>query len=334
MYSKSVILMIFVFAAMLIISPDTATADTWSFSPYRAQLAAEDDNGQSSVDLAVAEPEHPNKKNVGRGVMFSLVIPGAGQLYSGSWLRAVPWFAVEVAAWALFSSYNADGNDKTDEFEAYAGPHKNTDPAAGHFNYDAYMLREYQIATNATLNEQQTEYGGNLSEWMNEAWEYRSDYLPPPYGHNINTLDIQQYYEMIGKYYDQFGYGWIDTYDHTGPITGIEGNIWTGNPLYPDAKPDDPDGTTIGYDGYSPFFFHYRDMRGEANDALDKANVMMEIVLANHVLSALDAAFAIRSFNRKLDRNSLGDLKLHYDIKDYDGQTARMLTLSYPLDRK
>lgn len=318
--------MVFAFAIILMMPPDIASADTWSFSPYRAQLAAEDDANQQIEDAPITDANQPAKKNVGRGVMFSLVIPGAGQLYSGSWLRAVPWFAVEVAAWVFFSSYNADGNDKTDEFEAYAGPHRNTDPEAGHFNYDAYMLREYQIATNPSLNEQQTAYTFGFDAWKSESWDERGSYLPPPYGHNINTLDIQQYYEMIGKYDTQFGYGWIDTYSLTGPINGDNGDIWS------QTSGDDP--ATIGFDGNSPFFYIYRDMRGDANKSLENANVMMEIVLANHVLSALDAAFAIRSFNRRLDKNALGDLRFHYDAKEYDGQTARMLTLSFPLDRK
>ena len=309
-----------------------ATAESWSFSPYRAQLSVQDD-AEETADEAITPAEQPDKKNVGRGVMFSLVIPGAGQLYSGSWLRAVPWFAVEIAAWVMFSSYNSDGNDKTDEFEAYAGPHKNTDPTAGHFNYDAYMLREYQIATNAGLNDLQTVYTFGFDAWKNDNWEERSDYLPPPFGHNINTLDIQQYYEMIGKYDTQFGFGWIDAYDGQAGGQYGSGYVFTGEEEAIWNLSGD-DFATLGYDGSSAFFYHYRDMRGDANDALENANVMMEIVLANHVLSALDAAFAVRGYNKKLEETPLGDLRFHFDAKSYDGQTARMLTMSFPLDRK
>jgi hypothetical protein len=131
---------------------------------------------------------------------------------------------------------------------------------------------------------------------------------------------------MIGKYYTQFGYGWIDTYNYSGVINDDLGDIWS------ERSGDDP--ATIGFDGQSAFFYQYRDMRGDANNSLEKANTMMEIVLANHVLSALDAAFAIRSYNKRLAEGPLGDMKLRYHYKPIDGQLARMLTLSIPLDRK
>ncbi len=44
------------------------------------------------------------------------------------------------------------------------------------------------------------------------------------------------------------------------------------------------DVATVKYDGQSAMFYPYRDMRGEANDLLEKGNTMMEIVLVNHVL--------------------------------------------------
>jgi hypothetical protein len=326
-YSKTTILVIAALLLALALPKAYAQAEAWSFSPYRAQVADED-AGQTPPDEGAANPVDDGKKNIGRGVMFSLVIPGAGQLYSGSWLRAVPWFAIEVASWVMFSKYNAEGDDKTKEFEAYAGPHKNTDPTQGNFNYSAYMLREFQIAANPTINETGVAYGFDLPTWESTPWEGdegRAAYLPAPFGHNINTGDIQQYYEMIGKYFTQFGYGWIDTYEHEGAFTGTEGHIWS-------ISTDDPN--TLWFDGNSPMFFHYRDMRGEANDLLEKSNMAMEIVLANHVLSALDAAFAIRSHNKRLSESPLGQLDFKYDPKVIDGSLARMLTVSFPLDRK
>jgi hypothetical protein len=330
-YSKTSILIIAAFLLAAALPQAYAQAESWSFSPYLAQVADED-AGQTPENEGAAVQVDDGKKNIGRGVMFSLVIPGAGQLYSGSWLRAVPWFAIEVAGWVMFSKYNADGDNKTKEFEKFAGPHQNTDPSQGNFNYNAYMLREYQIALNPTINETGTAYGGpglDFSTWKDEPWDVRASYLPPPFGHDVRTGDIQQYYEMIGKYYTQFGYGWIDTYDRTvysGTFTGDEPNtIWA-------FSGDDP--STLWFDGSSPLFFQYRDMRGEANDLLEKSNMAMEIVLANHVLSALDAAFAIRSHNKRLSESPLGQMNLKYDPKVIDGQYARMLTLSFPLDRK
>lgn len=307
---------------ILAVLPLAATAGGLGVSPHRAQFAAPSFD-QTAAD-ETAPPVMTGKKNVGRAVMFSLVVPGTGQLYSGSWLRALPWFAIEVAGWALFSQYHAKGTDKTDEFEAFAGPWKNNDPANGNFNYDAYMVREYQVASNETFAPVQ--YEGSYDDWLSMEWEDRSSHLPAPYTHDIRTGDRQQYYEMIGKYFEQFGYGWIDTYDNSAPLNGsTPETIWQvgGDEI-----------ATVKYDGQSAMFYAYRDMRGEANDFLEKGNTMMELVLVNHVLSALDAAFAARSYNRKHESASLGSMDLNYRIStDRTGDMTRSLTLSMPFPK-
>lgn len=300
--------------------PGMVSAKSLGLSPHRMQMSA-----PSVEQTAADETTSANlagKKNIGRAVMFSLIIPGTGQLYSGSWLRALPWVAVEAAGWALFASYHGQGNDKTKEFEAFAGPWKNGNRSAGNFNYEVYILREYQVSVNQVFA--RTPWEGDLSEWRTLPWTDRSEHLPAPYTHDINTPDVQQYYEMIGKYFEQFGYGWNDTWDPSYQSgTQTLDNIWR------DFGGDDE--ATAWYDGTSSLFFTYRNMRGEANDLLEKGNTMMEIVLVNHVLSALDAAFAARSYNRKMDAAQLGSLDLRYDIKSRDGELARYLTLSMPI---
>ncbi|MBK6766941.1 MAG: hypothetical protein IPG71_11745 [bacterium] len=298
--------------------PGVVSAKGLGLSPHRAQMSAPSSE-QAAAD-ETATPAIAGKKNIGRAVMFSLIIPGTGQLYSGSWLRALPWFAIEAVSWAMFAKYHGDGNTKTDEFEDFAGPWKNPDRNAGNFNYDVYRLREYQVAVSDVFARER--YTGDLNDWNLLSWGERSEHLPAPYTHDINTPDIQQYYEMIGKYFEQFGYGWNDTWDPN-YTPGTEENIWQN------FGGDDP--ATAKYDGQSPLFYQYRDMRGEANDMLEKGNTFMEIVLVNHVLSALDAAFAARSQNRKLESASLGSMDLQYDIKNLDGAALRTLTLSVPV---
>ena len=309
-------------AVLLIVAawPHTAAAADWSYSPYRAQFTADEPSSGQSEEEAPTTPAVPGKKSIGKGVMFSLVIPGTGQLYSGQWWRAIPWLAIEGVGWAMFAKYHGDGQSKTDEFEAYAGPRD--DP--NHFNVNAYLLREYQIASSDAYNTKP--YSGTLSEWRTLEWSVRQGYLENAlgYGHDVLTSDIQQYYEMIGKYINQFGYGWDDTYDPNADINDPNaGHIWV-------PSGDDP--ATVGFDGVSPHFDHYRDMRGEANDLLDKGNVAMEVVLVNHILSALDAAFAVRSHNKHLEPSNLGDLNFHYDIKTINGDKARFLTASLALN--
>jgi hypothetical protein len=322
MKKSSFAIAVALFMVLIAVTAIPASAASLPLSPYRAQLMDGSVSGQAPAEETVV-PDQSGKKSIGKGVMFSLVIPGTGQLYAGSWLRALPWLAIEATGWAMFANYHAKGQDKTDEFEAFAGPKGKPN----HFSYKAYMLREYLVAINSNYNTEP--YVGQLSDWMSETWAERQRYLPPPYGHDINTADVQQYFEMIGKYFSQFGYGWRDTFD---PAT-LDTNSTDANyaPWHDEANGYTDDPATIGFDGQSPWFFNYRDMRGDANDLLDKGNTMMEIVLVNHVISALDAAFAIRQHNRRVE-NRVGALELNYNIKSINGGNARFLTATLPLD--
>ena len=308
--------------------PRTGEAADWKLSPYRTQLADNSSQSQTEEEV-VAAPAIPGKKSIGKGVMFSLVIPGAGQLYGGQWWRALPWFAVEVAGWAMFANYHGQGEDQTNEFEAFAGPRDNPN----HFDVNAYLLREWKIASSDQYNT--APYINGLAQWKTEPWSVRQTYLEHAdgYGHDVLTLDLQQFFEMIGKYINQFGYGWEDTYpDGTNVNDEGAGHIWFWNP--DTQMGDDP--ATVGFDGdspaESPMFYQYRDMRGEANDLLDKGNIAMEVVLVNHILSALDAAFTVRSHNKHLEKTDMGDLKFKYDIKSVDGVATRFMTMSIALN--
>jgi hypothetical protein len=92
----------------------------------------------------------------------------------------------------------------------------------------------------------------------------------PPYGD-------QQYYELIGKY-SQFKYGW-DTYQFNGAHDG-----------------DD------GYDvHYIPQeVTDYAANRGKANDYYYMAEVATALIVANHVLSALDGVWSTANYNKEI----------------------------------
>jgi len=88
----------------------------------------------------------------------------------------------------------------------------------------------------------------------------------PLFSHTLPSHGEQQYYELIGKY-PQFDPGWDDG---SGPVS--ETNI-------------------------SPHFKSYSLMRGYANDLYSKASTALVIVVVNHALSALDAAWSASRYN-------------------------------------
>lgn len=88
-----------------------------------------------------------------------------------------------------------------------------------------------------------------------------------------NPIKNDDYYEMIGKY-EQFLLGWDD---------------WT----------------LVNSDTVSARRLHYMDMRHKSNIYLKRALLGVSIAMANHVLSALDAAWSASRYNRRTVKMSL-----------------------------
>lgn len=100
--------------------------------------------------------------------------------------------------------------------------------------------------------------------------------------HHLPDTKTDQYYEMIGKY-EQFSGGWVD-YDTTKNFS-----------VYRDA---------------------YLDKRRESNDLLNKATYSAMFSLANHILSAFDAAIAVKKYNKKGERFSQVNFKMRLVQRD------------------
>ncbi len=109
-----------------------------------------------------------------------------------------------------------------------------------------------------------------------------------------------EYYENIGKY-DQFQVGWNDI----------------------DFSPWDIRDTTEAGKIVSNLRSQYLDMRKQANDYFSNATTAVMISIANHVVSAFDAAIGAKRFNKGRKQYSL-NLK----TKNIDGKTTPFLTFT------
>ena len=106
--------------------------------------------------------------------------------------------------------------------------------------------------------------------------------------HRLPDNKTQQYYEMIGKY-DQFVTGWGDVNRDTVDL----GNY--------DSVP-------------SSYRKGYMDMRYDSNQLLKKASLAAQLVMINHLLSAMDAAWTLTKINRT---------KVHTSVRVEQGYTGR-----------
>ncbi len=118
-----------------------------------------------------------------------------------------------------------------------------------------------------------------------------------PWDQTLNQpIRNREYYENIGKY-DQFQVGWDD--------------VGLNNP------PDSTNSVTYGNR------LLYLNMRKKANDYFSNATTMAMISIANHIISAFDAAIGAKKFNRGGKQYSMA-LK----AKRYNGKTIPYLSLA------
>ncbi len=221
--------------------------------------------------------------------VLSLVVPGAGEVYSENYIKGALFFAVDVTAWALAYSYDKKGDRQTDEFQAYANQH-----------WSAVQYVNWTLDNISVLTEGQSA----RSEY--EDLVFNSDYDPdepcrPPfrcvewnslhvmedsigrfaptggngYTHRLPYYGEQQYYELIGKY-NQFSRGWDDA--DLSPITSSD----------------------LPLRSNSQRFFEYANMRAQANRYYDKAGTWVSVAILNHVISALDAYWSTTRYNKAL----------------------------------
>ncbi len=203
-----------------------------------------------------------NKKSPFLAGLFSLVVPGSGEVYAGNYWKAAIFIAIEAAVITTAVIYDNKGNDQTEKFQNYADDYKNPD--------HHWSIVKYAEWLNAIASDDVDIYINpdvSLPPWERVNWNEinaaeTGSHKLPPHGE-------QQYYELIGKYL-QYRAGWND---------------------YP-VEP--------GNDQISPNYIFYSGERGKANDFYNVASTAVIGIYVNHFLSALDAVWTAIQYNKSL----------------------------------
>jgi hypothetical protein len=109
--------------------------------------------------------------------LFSLLVPGAGQLYNGEKSKAVIFFGVEAAVWISYFTFDTQGNNRTDTYQEYAGIYAGT---AGDHN-DSYWQSVGRFMDSDAYNESLLREARALGEEPSglvtsvEAWQWRNE---------------------------------------------------------------------------------------------------------------------------------------------------------------
>ncbi len=233
-------------------------------------------------------PEQEGAKSPWLAGAMSLIIPGSGEAYAGSYLKGAIFLAAEVTVWGFAYAYDKKGDDQTVEYKAYANAHWNVN------DYIRWTLANLG-ELNGTLVPPPGGYEGliypdgvpttvdpgyyppfNAVDWVElNAMERAVASGSNGYTHTLPYYGEQQYYELIGKY-EQFSRGWDD------------------------SQIPEPPGTVNPVRSTSARFFEYAKMRARANDQYDVASTFVNVAVVNHVLSALDAYWSVTRLNKSL----------------------------------
>ncbi len=197
-------------------------------------------------------------KSSKRAFLLSALVPGLGEWYAGSKKRGLAFFGAEAALVGLWAAWKGKGNDLEEEFRAVADEH--WDP----LNYLAW--RGSTISNNSSIT-----HALPCSSEVVEVYIPAMQQSGSAAFGGCASSQIQQYYELIGKY-DQFASGWTDLV-----------RVSTGNAVAP-TEVDSVENF------HSERRLRYEDQRDDSNRFLKRASTVTGVILINHVISAIDAA--------------------------------------------
>ena len=208
---------------------------------------------------------------------LSAVVPGAGEFYDESYIKSIAFIAIEAAAITVSVIYNKKGDDETNVFQNYADQ-----------NWSVVRYAKWTVTHANSINsgvdptQYKVFYANGTVDWneLNRLEEAIGGY----YSHKLPYHGEQQYYELIGKY-PQYNVGW-------------------------QQFGDDPNKAYTYGDPLVPQFHDYSEMRGKANDLYNVASKAIVVVVVNHIISAIDAAWSAHSYNK--------DLELHASLEQFN----------------
>ena len=238
-----------------------------------------DDNSSLSVTRSCY-------KSPSKAFLLSLALPGLGQYYSGSKVKAAAFVGVETYAWLMRSKWNSEGTDLTAEFEQFNRKHWSDSV------YEDYLFIVYGETDDDNVSAQEV-------------------------SHHLPDTRTQQYYEMTGKY-DQFSWGWDDA-----NIDSMFYENWDST--FPTAVVG---GATVPN---STRRLLYETMRNEANKKFSRANKMLMMVFANHLISAVEAFLSTKKRNESNSFDpEFSRLKVETNIKStYGWRDTPYLSVGY-----
>lgn len=231
---------------------------------------------------------------------LSAVVPGLGQAYNGQWIKAAAALVLEGVIVVAYRNARRDGLDGEAAYQAYA--HSYWSPVQYGSWLNAYADFLGVTATPVDVDGIAVDFADPASWSAAERAAARAFfdqiraveghvYHPETgasFSHKLPYFGEQQYYELIGKYF-QFAPGWVDY------------PTWVTEDGYTVAIDPEHTGPGGGKPNVSPRFWEYDGMMESANNLLRRASRLTAAIVVNHLAAAIDAAVAAKLHNDRLE---------------------------------
>jgi hypothetical protein len=99
-------------------------------------------SNNSNIELIPLSLIEPKKKNTGLAIVYSLLLPGMGELYAESYESGKYFTIAEGALWGTYIGINTYGNWQKDRFKSFAVSNGNVNPQGKDDEYFA-TISEY-----------------------------------------------------------------------------------------------------------------------------------------------------------------------------------------------
>ncbi|MDZ4183024.1 MAG: DUF5683 domain-containing protein, partial [Candidatus Cloacimonadaceae bacterium] len=171
------------------------------------------------------------KKDARRAMIYSAILPGAGQFYTDpsaimTWVFPV----IEIAMIGGIFYFSSQGNSMTKDFEKYA----NGEIINKEFNYTINGVDYSFTYTGPRYNRIYQNQTQNILKNVNAYDIYDDGFF------RLDPTDTQHFYEDIGKY-NKYVFGWADWYHNfatdptadnafvLGEQSFVDAWVWTGS---------------------------------------------------------------------------------------------------------
>ncbi len=312
---------------------DEYEEDRGRFYEEESEYAGDEDDVEEAEDEPEkpAIVEKPRSINVAknleeyrspRAAMFlSLLVPGLGQAYARNYWKSAAFGVVEAALIGTAIGFSLEGKKYEEQALDHAKKHYSPEKFYSFYeNFRIYLQSQDKYSELSSIDSViKADYYWDNAETFVITDTGNGTIRPRTGNFDVKNNPPEGFEDVV----DAEGYvqGWADAEPHMPGEDGwtlessADDSKWLVNPNNLLVYKEGQDTSQYSF-GHSDLLEQYRDIKDDARRQYQVRNIMIYSLLANHVISAVDALITARAHNNRLlgKQSFLDRVNLDYDI--------------------